>query len=60
MLNVKDVYVKVLKEFTYNLQKVLNESAESIKKVLKVLETVKKSPPAENCTIQKPFNQQRQ
>ena len=46
MLKVKDVYEKVLKEVTCNLRKVLNESVKSIKKVLKVLESVRKSPPA--------------
>ena len=48
MLKVKDVYKKVLKKVTCNLRKVLNESVKSIKKVLKVLESVRKSPPAEN------------
>ena len=48
MLKVKDVYEKVLKEVTCNLRKVLNESVKSIKKVIKVLESVQKSPPAEN------------
>ena len=48
MLKVKDAYEKVLKEVTCNLRKVLNESVKSIKKVLKVLESVRKSPPAEN------------
>ena len=48
MLKVKDVYEKVLKEVICNLQKVLNESVKSIKKVLKVLESVRKSPPAED------------
>ena len=47
MLKVKDVYEKVLKKVTFNLAKVLNESVKSIKKVLKVLEFVRKSPPAE-------------
>ena len=46
MLKVKDVYEKVLKELTCNLQKVFNESVKSIKKVLKVLESVPESPPA--------------
>ena len=40
MLKVKDVYEKALKEVTSNLQKVLNESVKSIKKVLEVLEFV--------------------
>ena len=48
MLKVKDVYKKVLKEVTCNLRRVLNESVKSIKKVLKVLEFVRKSPPTEN------------
>ena len=48
MIKVKDVCEKFLKEITCNLGKVLNESAKSIKKVLKVLESVRKSPPAEN------------
>ena len=48
MSKVKDVYEKVLKEVTCNLRKVLNESVKSIKKVLKVLESVGKFPPAEN------------
>ena len=48
MLKVKDVYEKVLKEVTCNLQKVLNESVKSIIKVLKVLESVRKSPSAKN------------
>ena len=48
ILKVKNVYEKVLKEVACNLQKVLNESVKSIKKVLKVLESVQKSPPAEN------------
>ena len=48
MLKVKDVYEKVLKEATYNLPEVLNESFKSVRKVLKVLESVRKSPPAEN------------
>ena len=48
MLKVKDIYEKVLKEVTCSLRKVLNESVKSIKKVLKVLESVRKSPPAEN------------
>ena len=47
MLKVKDIYEKVLKEVTSNLQKVLNESVKSIK-YLKVLESVRKSPPAKN------------
>ena len=47
MLKVKDVYEKVLKEVTCNLRKVLNESVKSIKKVLKVLESVRKSQSAE-------------
>ena len=37
MENVKDVYDKVLREVTCNLQKVLNRSVKNIKKVLKVL-----------------------
>ena len=37
-----------MKKLTSNLQKVLNESVKSIKKVLKVLESVRKSPPPEN------------
>ena len=48
MLKVKDVYEKVLKEVTCNLQKVLNESVKSIKKVLRVLESARKFPPAGN------------
>ena len=48
MLKVKDVYEKVLEEVTCKLRKVLNESAKSIKKVLKLLEFVRKSSPAEN------------
>ena len=48
MLKVKDVYEKFLKEVTYNLQKVLNESVKSVKKVPKVLESVRKSPSNEN------------
>ena len=48
MLKLKDVYEKVLKEVNCNLRKVLNESVKSIKKILKVLESVRKSPPAEN------------
>ena len=48
MFKVKDVYEKVLKEVTCNLGKVLNESVKSIKKVVKVLESVRKSPLAEN------------
>ena len=47
MLKVKDVYKKVQKEVTCNLRKVLKESFKSIKKVLKVLESVRKSPPAD-------------
>ena len=46
MLKVKDSYEQVLKEFICSLRKVLNESVKSIKKVLKVLESVQKSPPA--------------
>ena len=45
---VKDVYEKVLKEITCNLREVLNKSVKSIKKVLKELESVRKSPPASN------------
>ena len=45
---VKDVYEKALKEVTYNLRKALNISDKSIKKVLQVLESVWKSPPAKN------------
>ena len=41
MLKVKDVYEKVLKEATYNLPEVLNESFKSVRKVLKVLESVR-------------------
>ena len=37
MENVKDVYDKVLREVTCNLQKVLNRNVKNIKKVLKVL-----------------------
>ena len=48
MLKVKDVYEKFLKEVTCNLRKVLNESVKSIKKVLRVLESVRKSPLIEN------------
>ena len=43
ILKVKDVYEKVLKEVTCNLQKVLNKSIKSIKKELQVLESVRKS-----------------
>ena len=48
MLKVKDVFEKVLKEITCNLRKVLNESVKSIKKVLNVLESVRKFQLAEN------------
>ena len=48
MLKLKDIYEKVLKEVICNLRKVLNKSVKSIKKVLQVLEFVRKSPPAEN------------
>ena len=48
MLKVKDVYETVLEEVTCNLRKVLNESVKSIKKVLKVLESARKFPPAED------------
>ena len=48
ILKVKDVYEKVLKEITCELRKVLNKSIKSIKKVLQVLESVRKFPPAEN------------
>ena len=48
MSKVKDVYEKVLKEVISNLRKVLNESVKSIKKTLKVLESVRESLPAEN------------
>ena len=48
MLKVKDVYKTVLEEVICNLRKVLNESVKSIKKVLKVLESARKSPPAED------------
>ena len=44
---VKDVYEKVLNEVICNLRKVLNKSVKSIKKVLKLLESVGKSPPGE-------------
>ena len=57
MLKVKGVYEKVLKEVTCNLRKVLNESVNSIKKVLKVLESAIKSPPAETPIVQKPITQ---
>ena len=39
---------KVLKQVTCNLRKVLNKSVKNIKKVVKVLESVRKSPTAEN------------
>ena len=52
ILKVKDVYEKVLKELICNLQKVLNESIKSIKKILEVLESVRKSPPAKARTLQ--------
>ena len=39
----KDVNDTVLKEVTCNFQKVLNKCAKSIKKVLKVLKSVRKS-----------------
>ena len=45
---VKDAYEKVLKEVSCNLQKVLNKSVKNIRKVLQVLESVWKSPLAEN------------
>ena len=45
---VKDVYEKVLKDVTCKLRKVSNKSVKSIKKVLQLLEFVRKSPPAEN------------
>ena len=45
---VKEVYEKVLKEVTCDLRKVLNESVKSIKKVLQVLEIVRKSSPVKN------------
>ena len=48
MLKLKDVYETVLEEVTFNIGKVLNESVKSIKKVLKVLESAQKSPPAED------------
>ena len=48
---------KVLKEVTCNLWKVLNKSVRSITKVLKVLETVRKSPHQKTCSMQKPANQ---
>ena len=40
MRKVKGVFDKVLKEVTCNLQKVLNKNVESIKKLLKVLQSV--------------------
>ena len=40
---IKDIHEKVLK-VTCNLQEVLNKSVKSIKGVLKVLESVQKSP----------------
>ena len=43
---LKDVYVKVLKEITFNSQKLLSKGVKSIKKVLQVLEFVQKSPQA--------------
>ena len=56
ILNVKDVYEKVLEDLW--LAKVLNKSAKSIKKVLQVLKSVWKSPPAENPHhAKKPANQ---
>ena len=45
---VKDVYEKVLKEVTCNLQKVLNKTVKNIKKVIKVLKSVRKSSRVEN------------
>ena len=48
MLKVKVVYETVLEEVTCNLRKVLNESVKALKKVLKVLESTRKSPPAED------------
>ena len=48
ILKVKDICKKVLKEVTCNLRKVLNKGVKSIKKVLQVLESVRKSSPAEN------------
>ena len=45
---VKDAYEKVLKEVTYNLWEVLNKSVKSIEKVRQALESVRKSPAAEN------------
>ena len=45
---LKDFYEKVLEEVTCNLRKVLNKSVKRIKKVLQVLESIRKSPPAEN------------
>ena len=45
---VKEVYEKVLKEVTCNLQKVLNKTVKSIKKVTKVLKSVRKSSRVEN------------
>ena len=45
---VKDAYEKVWKEVSCNLQKVLNKSVKNIRKVLQVLESVWKSPLAEN------------
>ena len=47
----KRAYEKVLKEVTCNLQKVLNKSVKSIKKVLQVLESVQ-PPPCRNQPIQ--------
>ena len=44
---LKKGYEKVLKEVICNFQKVLNESVNSLKKVLQVLGSVQKSPPAE-------------
>ena len=49
ILRVKDVYEKVLKEVTCKLQKALNKSVKSIKKVLQVLQSVRKSSPVENA-----------
>ena len=51
MLKVKDVYQEALKEVTWNLQKVLDESLKSIKKVHKALESVWKSSPAKKPVL---------
>ena len=42
------IYEKVLQEVACNLRKVLNKSVKRVKKVIQVLESVRKSPPAKN------------